>query len=416
MNLLTLAIRNILRHRKRSTVTIITICLGFTALGVIGGLVDHIYSRLKGQAVVVEKLGHLTFAREGFFANGKTDPAAYLWEGEDLDRVLALLRADERVALATPRLSLFGIASNGEASTIFITEAIVPDDDRRLITTTIDGELRDNGVMTLPTAPERRTDVAVAGELAGSLGLEVGDYFTLLTSTKDGMANAIDVDVGQIWNTGNPAINDKFILSNFALSQELYDTRGAQRVVVTLHDETIIPEVRADLLATFAAAGLAVEARPWNERSLYYEKIRTTFGAVFGVLVIIITIVVVLTLLNTMQMAVAERMREIGTLRAIGLRQRQVVALFCTEGVIMGVVACLLALPVLFLISGALLLLNVTFVPPIASAPVPIALFLRPSPLLLVFGLFCLAALLSSYLASRRISRQRIVDSLTKAI
>ena len=70
MNYLQLAFRNILRHRKRTFVTVMTVCLGFTAIGVMGGMLNNIFSRLKAQAIVVEKLGHLTFAKEGFFENG----------------------------------------------------------------------------------------------------------------------------------------------------------------------------------------------------------------------------------------------------------------------------------------------------------------------------------------------------------
>ena len=416
MNLIKLAARNIRRHRKRSTVTILTICLGFTALGVIGGIVNNIYSRLKGQAIVVEKLGHITFAKEGFFANGKIEPEKYLWTQDELDRIQAVVRADERVAVATPRLSLLGIASNGNASTVFLTEAIVPADDRELIETPVDGRRRTRGATTLAAGGGQQTDVAIGSELAANLGLEEGDFLTLLTTTKEGMANAVDVDIRQVFNTGNPATNDKYVLTNFELAQDLYDTRGAQRLVVTLHEDGDVDGVRDELVAQLTAAGLSVEARSWDEQSLYYAKIRTMFGAIFRVLTIIITVVIVLTLLNTMQMAVAERTQEIGTMRAIGMQKAQIIALFCLEGIIMGVVACALSVPILLGISQLLKALDVTFIPPVASVAVPIALMLQPKTLVVVFVLFCLAALVSSFSASLRIARQNIVDSLTKAI
>ncbi|MEL6863507.1 MAG: FtsX-like permease family protein [Bacteroidota bacterium] len=412
MNYMQLALRNIFRHRKRSIVTILTVCLGFTALGVISGMVNNIFSRLKGQAIVVEKLGHITFAKEGFFKHGKMEPEAYLWEKAEMEGILQILRADGDVAIATPRLSLFGIASNGNASTIFITEAIVPEEDQRLITTKVDGRKNTRGAISLEGDESKRTEVAIGEELATNLGIEEGGFFTLLTSTKDGMANAMDADVVEIFNTGNPATNDKFVLTNFELAQELYDTEGAQRIVVTLKDDTKVAQAKDRLLTQLAAAGYQVEAEAWNERSLFYEKIKTTFSAVFRVLTVIITVVVLLTLLNTMQMSVAERTREIGTMRAIGMLKKDVIKLFCLEGLIMGVIACILALPVLMMISNILEFLNITFIPPVASVPVPIMLILRPQNLLLVFGLFCAASLLSSFMASNKISKQKIVDAL----
>lgn len=412
MNYLQLAFRNILRHRKRTFVTVMTICLGFTAIGVMGGMLNNIFSRLKGQAIVVEKLGHLTFAKEGFFKNGKMEPETYLWDKTELESILGILRKDESVSLATPRLRMFGIASNGNASTLFITEAVDPEDDQQLIQTEIDGRVETSGAVSLNEDEKKRSEVAVSSELSENLGLGEGNYLTLLTTTKEGMANAVDADIAHVYNTGNPATNDKFILSNFALAQELYDTEGAERVVVVLKDPNGIEGARTDLLAKLSAAGHKVEAQTWNEGSLFYTKITTMFGVIFRVLTAIITVVVLLTLVNTMQMAVAERTREIGTMRAIGMLRRNVVMLFCSEGVLMAIFGCLVAIPILLGISQLLSALQISFIPPVASAPVPIMLILKVPTIIAVFVLFCVASLLSSFIASRKISRQKVVNSL----
>ena len=124
-------------------------------MGVIGGVINNIFSRIKAQAIVAEKLGHLTFAKEGFFKNGKMDPEEYLWEKDELEGILKVLKADADVEIATPRIDLFGIASNGNASTLFITEGIVPEDDQKLLTTNVDGRTKTEAVsythLTLPT-------------------------------------------------------------------------------------------------------------------------------------------------------------------------------------------------------------------------------------------------------------------------
>lgn len=414
MNYLNFALRNILRHRKRSIVTVLTVCLGFTALGVIGGIVNNIYSRLKEQAIVAEKLGHITFAKEGFFENGKMEPEKYLWDKEELDNILKILRAEPDVLIATPRINIFGIASNGKASTIFVTEAVEPVDDHKLIKTNVDGRTETEWGISLDTDRDKRTEVAIGDELAKNLGVKKGDFFTLLTTTKEGMANAIDADVVKVFNTGNPATNDKFVLSNFSLIQELYDTEGAQRIVVTIKDDTNIPVVKERLVSSLASAGYITQAQSWSELSLFYEKVKTTFGAIFRVLSIIITVVVLLTLLNTMQMAVAERTKEIGTMRAIGMLKKDVTKLFCVEGITMSILGCLLSIPVLLLISTILQILNITFIPPVASAAVPIVLILKASKIVPLFVLFLGAGFFASYWASNRISKQPVVNSLNQ--
>lgn len=412
MNYLQFAFRNIQRHKNRSLVTIMTVCLGFTALGVLGGVVTNIFSRLKGQAIIVEKLGHITFAKKGYFENHKIEPEQYLWEQDELDKILTIIRKDNEVELATPRLSLFGVASNGKASTIFITEAVVPEDDEQLMNTVVDGRKRTSGAISISTGTNANTEVAIGSELAESLGLGKGEYLTLLTSTKDGMANAVDTEIVDVYNTGNPATNDKFVLTSFSLAQELYDTQGAERVVVVLKDAEKIESTQERLLQKLNQAGFEVEAKDWEELSLFYGRVTFMFGVIFRVLTAIITIVVLLTLLNTMQMTVTERTREIGTMRAIGMLRRSVIAVFCTEGILMALIGCVFAVMVLFGIGAILEALNVTFIPPVGSAPVPITLMLKPVNIIRVLVLFSVAALVSSYIVSKKISQQKVADSL----
>lgn len=412
MNYLKFAFRNIQRHKNRSLVTIMTVCLGFIALGVLGGVVTNIFSRLKGQAIIVEKLGHLTFAKKGYFANHKIEPEKYLWEKDELTEILEIIRQDEEVTLATPRLSLFGVASNGRSSTIFLTEAVVPEDDAHLMNTVVDGRQRTAGAISISTGTHNTAEVAIGSELSENLGLEKGSYLTLLTSTKDGMANAIDTEIVDVYNTGNPATNDKFVLTNFSMAQELYDTEGAERVVVVLNDDGQIDSAKERLLETLNKAGYEIEAKDWKELSLFYGRVTKMFGIIFRVLTAIITVVVLLTLLNTMQMAVTERTREIGTMRAIGMLRRGIIAVFCTEGIVMAIMGCVVAVAALFGIAAILNALNVSFIPPVGSAPVPITLMLKPVNIILVLVLFSVAALVSSFLVSRKISRQKVADSL----
>jgi len=413
MNYLNFAVRNIKRHKKRTIITVFIICLGFTALGVIGGILNNIFSRIKEQAVVVEKLGHITIAKEGFFENGKMSPEDYLWNKEEFDAVLKIIREDENVILATPRLSLFGIASNGKSSTIFITEGVVPEDDKLLTHTDIDG--RTERQLGAEGFINKTSEVAIGSELSENLKLEEGDFLTLLATTKDGIANAMDVDISNVYNTGNPGTNDKFLLSNFSMVQNLYDTEGAERIVVTIKDSEEIDRVENNLRDKLFAAGYSVEAKQWNELSPSYNKVKAMFGVVFRVLTVIITVIVLLTLLNTMRMAVNERAKEIGTIRAIGVLKRDVIQMFCIEGVLIGFLGCTFAIPILLGVQFLLKVLNITFIPPVASTEIPINLILKPTYILPVFVLFMVASLLSSFFASRKIAKQEIVHSLSQS-
>jgi hypothetical protein len=72
----------------------------------------------------------------------------------------------------------------------------------------------------------------------------------------------------------------------------------------------------------------------------------------------------------------------------------------------------LLAIPVLLGIAGLLQAMGITFIPPVASVAVPLVLMLKIKNLMIVFGLFSVVAIVSSFLVSRKIANQQIVDSL----
>lgn len=413
MNYFQLAYRNIKRHRRRSMVTVFIIVLGFIALGVIGGILNNIFSRLREQAIVNEKLGHFTIVKKGFFENSKTDKENYLFNKQELDGAMKIIKANPEVALATPRLEMFGVVSSGDASTIFISEATIPADDRELQKTNIDGRRSTGNNIFLGTTEADRTKVAVAEDLAANLKLKKGSPITLLTTTKDGIANAVDLQVDQIYNTGNPGTNDKFILTNLAVMRELYDTEGADKIVVTVKNAGNTKVVQEKLVSDISKAGYQVDSKTWDEISVSYQKVRKMFTVIFRVLMVIISAIVLLTLLNTMHMTVSERTREIGALRAIGMLKKNVLRMFTIEGFLLTLIAIAIAVPLLLGLKALFGALNITFVPPVASIPVPVNLILVPTFVAPVVVLFIVVTLLSSYFAAKRIVNQQIVTALT---
>lgn len=401
-----LAARNVFRHRRRSIVTVCAVVLGFTAVSIVGGVVNNIFSVLTGQAISAERLGHLTFVKEGAFRDGKLNPEKYFWEKPELDAIMEILRKDPGVEIVTPRMRLFGLASNGKATSIFLSEAVVPTDDQK-----ISGG--GGGIAGIAKLDDKAKDGVVVGEeLATMLGVKQGDQLTLVTQTRQGMVNAQDATIVQVYNTGNPATNDKFVLMPFELAQGLYDVDGADRLVVLLKDGNELEAARARLSGALSQAGHPVEVKSWNELSLFYEKVVKMFTVIFRVVTIVVSVVVLLALISAMISAVGERTAEIGTLRSMGLKRGSVTRLFATEGAMMGALGCLIGIPVVLIVSTIINQVGFSFIPPVSSAPVVVAVKLAPPRMVFAFVLFVVNAFLAAYFASRRAARLKIVDAL----
>ncbi len=201
---------------------------------------------------------------------------------------------------------------------------------------------------------------------AKKLKVDVGDTLTVRSTTVTGQVNTADVNVVAV-------ARDLGLLSGFALFVpkqtmiELYRLKPDVSGVIQIYLKDMGRSVEAmnDLRAHFAKQGYAqfehdskpffikllqtvpgedwtgakLDVTTWEDESSFLTQIITGLRAVTFALVMLLAIVIVIGISNTMTIAVRERTKEIGTLRAIGMRRSSVLALFMLEAVILGIVA-----------------------------------------------------------------------------
>src|SRR5258708_7760901 len=135
--LLKIAFRNILRNRRRSLMTGSAIAGRAIALLLFGAFQAYLFARLQTNAV--QRVGHLTVFRTGYFLFGAGDPASY--GIDDYQSVMSLIDGDPGlhglIRVMTPTLSLFGIAGNFEggndAAKTFFGVGVVPANRARMM-------------------------------------------------------------------------------------------------------------------------------------------------------------------------------------------------------------------------------------------------------------------------------------------
>jgi len=196
------------------------------------------------------------------------------------------------------------------------------------------------------------------------LKVKVNDVITLSAPTARGVNNTADVRVAAIArNVGLLSAFSAFIQADTL--RHLYGlnptTTGA--VHLYLHDPGDAPRVAARLRTELAKAGWRVmepEAQPywmklmqtvpsedWTGQKLdvstadeemgQFKQFILALRVVTSLLVVILMIVVVIGILNTLAIAIRERTREIGTLRAIGMQRGKVLWLFLLETALLGI-------------------------------------------------------------------------------
>lgn len=425
MKLISLAWRNLWRNRRRSMVTISSLTFGFAAIAIFAGYTHAIYAGLGNTAIYAEGVGHLVLNRVGWEVKGKLDPGKYLFTAAEVGKVNQIVHTVLPNAAVIPRLQLAGLLSNGVNSSIFIANGITPADQHRLL-----GPFKTRQGLLDDAKP---MGGVVAEGLANMLGLTANSSASVLVSTVHGQANALDLDVMGIVNTGNIATNDKAVTMPLDMAQTLLDAPGrADYLTVLLHRENdsqkkevfrwafeSVPPANRDmeglksrLESGLKAAGLQVQVRTWQEMSVFYRQVKTMYDMIFTLILCVVVAIVVLSIANSVSMSVVERTREIGTLRAIGVRRHGVVTLFIYEVFILVFLGLLLGAVLMVLVRSGVNGSGITYVPPANTVAVPLYIgidWLRSAVAALSITLL---ALLAAFVPAYKAAYRSIVESL----
>jgi len=408
MKWIKLAVRNIFRNKRRSFVTLLAIGVGFAAINLFYGWIHHSYYGLRVMAVQAEGLGHLRINRAGWQEKGKLQPEKYMFSKEEIEKIIKLTTDEKEVILATPQIQVTGIVTNGIASTIFIAQGVVSKDEK----TIKGGWANFRPVKGKELDDQKKYGAEIAQDLARYLNLTAGRDGVVMASTLTGQMNALDIQVMGVYDTGSDFSNDKFMRFTFDFAQSLLDTHSAERIVVLLKDWQDTERMRTTLLKKLQAAGIDCEIRTWKELSLSYLKTKSMLDMMFSFLFTIVIVIVVMTTVNTMGMAILERTREIGTLRALGLKRRGVSLLFSIEGALLGLFGSFMGVVLHLCVWAIIKIYPPQYTPPGISTSMSLTVDLVPQVLFIM--MFCMVglSLLAAIIPARRAAKQNIVDAL----
>jgi putative ABC transport system permease protein len=387
VSFLALALRNLARNRRRTAATLGVVAAGTIALVLTAGFVRFSFDGLR-EAMIHGGLGHLEVAsRAAVEAKGAAALDRPLADALEGWRPLAaeLERLPHVVAVAA-NLQILGLAQGpGGASFSFVGIGVEPERERAMGFAT---RLRAGDVLAdAPPAPGSETALLARG-LAASLGVGPGDLVTLLATNADGMLNALDVRVAGVVTTGVAELDTRWLKVHLATAERLLQTERASNLLVGL-DETAATD------AALAAARALVAGRE---------------PAFLGSIVVVL---VVLAASNTLAMTVMERIRELGTLRAIGTGRGQIAAMILAEAVWLGLLGALagaaLGLAAIRVLNAAELKMPP---PPGAVDPIDLQLVVVPEAFAGALALMVVVLALAALPPIARAVRLEIVEAL----
>ena len=406
-----LSLRNLARNRRRTALSLAVVAAGTAALVLTAGFVRFSFDGLR-EAMIHGGLGHLEVA----------DAAAVAARGAALDRPASDALADWRsvrdelerldhVVAVGANLHLMGLAQTADGRSVsFVGVGVEPARERRMGFTT---RLRAGGDLADGEPAAGADPALLARGLAEALGVAPGDRLTLVASTPEGSLNALDVTVAGIVTTGVAELDTRYLKLPLASAQRLAQTDTVSNLLVGLDDTGATASALAATRAALATHAPPLGVTGWRERAPFYDQVRDLYLGIFVFLGSIVIVLVVLAASNTLVMSVMERVREIGTLRAIGTSRGQVAAMLVAEAAWLGALGAAagaaLGFAATLAINGAGLHMPP---PPGAVDPIALELALVPAAFAAATLLMILVLVAAALVPAARAARMSVVDAL----
>jgi putative ABC transport system permease protein len=399
-----LAWRNLVRQKRRSFLMVAVVAFGFAAFALAGGFIAQSFDALKEGTI--RSVGHLQIVDRR--AVGRAEEATLEFGIPDAKRARAVAARDPAVAAVLPRIDFVGLATTGSRSVPFLGIGVDPGPEA---SATLAPELIVAGRYL---SGDGADGVVLGTGLAGALVVKSGDRITLLATTPDGSLNALDGVVQGLADVRIKELNDRYLAAGVGLvSRLLQSGETVSKLVVFLRPGAREKEVAGRLAASLQAAGFPVVVRHWQELAVFYGQVKLLYIGIFGFVGAVLVVIVILSAAIVMTMAVAERTREIGTLRALGTRPSAVLRMFLAEGFVIALVGCLFGM-ILALLIRAMLNASGIILPPPPGATHGMPINVKLYPLAYAAGLTAMVVTIgvASYFPARRASRIPIVEAL----
>jgi ABC-type lipoprotein release transport system permease subunit len=322
-----IAIRDLGRNKRRSVLTLVAVGLGMALLIVMSGLIEGAVAGSLENSIRLQT-GHLQVRAASYHE----DELSLKWEDllPDPQALAAQIRGQKGVRVATPVLWANGMLTVGDESVgvqVFgidpLSEAYVP--------------IRDALVAGEFLAPDDRIGILMGQRLAESLGVTVGQRMSLLVSTADQQVDETVFTVRGLYNTSVASYDETRVFLPLSKAQAFTRTEGHASAIFILLDRQ---EDADSVSAVLRAPGLSVLT--WRDLNQVFLQTMQASAIFLNMMNMVVLAVVAVVIANTLLMAVFERTREMGILAALGMKGRQILAMFLLEAGTLGLAGIIL--------------------------------------------------------------------------
>ena len=318
MYLIRLAIKNLTRHKKRTLLTAGIIAFAVFFYIFLDSLMLGMRSKSLENIIDFES-GHIQIANENYWDERDEFPLNNLIKADS--KVKEKINNLKKVKGVSPQLKFIARLNNGIDEIPVPVRGINPKEEMEVFKT---GEYFLKGNYF-----KNNENKAIMGkELADLMELENGDYFTLLFKNKQQTFNTLELQISGLLHTPNPNINSNRIFIPLSIAQKALNVDNKiSQYAVRLENKEVVAEV--DYLNKKLEG--EVSAFPWQDSASSMINLSQAQEVESQIILGIILLIAILGIINTIILGGIERIEEIGMMKALGMKEREIILTFVYE-------------------------------------------------------------------------------------
>jgi len=336
-----IAIRNLMRYKRRTLLTSLLITLGVLMVILFSGLSGSFKAMMIGQ-ITDANLSQIQIHKKGYVSSMDTMPLNLNLNPKEYAKIEEVLKSHSSVDAWAPRIKLGAMLSNYSETTNIRLNAIDPEKEVKVCPAVGDrmvfGEKDGREKLIEPG------EIIIPDKLAKGMKIREGDTVVLVAHNKDGSVNGLNFTVAGITETVlGPQGKEGYMHIKDARTLLRMEQPEITEVAVRLKNFDMLEPAYEDLKSALAElknkkGKPAFEIHTWEKLSPFYNIARM-IDLMYVTMKLIMVSIILISILNVMIMSVYERVREIGTMSAIGTTPGKIMALFLTEGFILGLIS-----------------------------------------------------------------------------
>jgi len=325
-----IALRNIFRNKRRSALSGLSIAVAVMVAVYLWSLLTGIMDNLFDNTIRMTN-GHVRILNAEYVKREKMMP---------LEANIPNYKPLERIAEANPNVTLtvgrikFGVLMDykGNNKPVLGT-GIVPETESRI--SRLDQKMVEGRMIRMG-----QEEMNIGANLARDLGLKLGDTLTVVTQTAYGSIAAMNLKIVGIFSYGVVSIDQKTFFLPLDKAQQLLDLdNSVTEIFVFIKDMNKAPEVAKEIKASLDQVYPGqYTTKAWQDQGilfLYMGLARNIYAFIYFLVLFLASF----TILNTMFMSVLERTKEIGMMKSLGMKNRQVMGVILLEAMLIGTIA-----------------------------------------------------------------------------